>query len=950
MAAIIRADTTRLPLWLFLFALTVSCADQPQAGSGGTEMPDLGMVDIGFEPDDSYLGRDAGNEIGLSCLFPLDCEGGDCIDGRCVFEMPSQCGTDTECGEGEVCSRLHFGYCAKICELQATCKLRPRPCAGTACPRPMTCVQGTCINECITDAECGTGHCQKGYCRPFPDVLSDVMPSPVGQQGQMYGGRAVKPFRFPLGVSLAGFIGRGGPETPYADALGGSDLVFERQDVRALVLSSDSQLVIMLRIPLAWSTDYLRTLTALKLQALTRSEEHPKGINYLDHLVMFATHSHSQPARFWHLLPELGVGSFGFGTFSNALTEMYAETFAQVIYAALQDMQPVRVGWSVLDDVDPERRIHANRRPQGPPVLDDRLMLLRVEDLAGKGIAAIVNFAIHGTHMNDSWVTGDVAAGIERVATRHLSRRYNQSVPVLFANGNAGNVNPQGSDVVTQSYARIQLVGHRLWPIIERAWAQAIPSAELAFEHVTRRIPITYERLGYDRSVPDFRDDGGAANVYGGYFCLDDSPPPSGYVDGALGCLIQPDMFGWPLANIHKTVLSAIRLGSLVIATLPGEPTSSLGLGLARQIEDAAREAGVDDVRAISIGYSQDHQLYLLEPEDWWMGGYEARNNWFGWNLGRYIAGESAKLADQLFTQQREPNETGVKPMLWPDMVTDHVMPTMSQGSVGGTLFDEPDGSMRRGQLVEFSWEGGHPGVDLPKVGLERLNDASWAAVLGGAGEILGDGGFESLLAYHGDYVGDHRWSLAFELPLDIEVGTFRFRVDGSAVEDDGAVASYTVSTSAFEVTPAQLRVVECGGDDTELYELCVNLPDGPRYSDTHIAFDGVTPLGTIWRHGNLNIPTGARQFAFVLGGPLLDGEPQVRCQLGDGEVVLIAETSVAMSVNTRPVMTGRRPDGTTDFEEVANWPTSRIRFDRTAAYLECTVSDRDGNSGTVRF
>ena len=48
--------------------------------------------------------------------------------------------------------------------------------------------------------------------------------------------------------------------------------------------------------------------------------------------------------------------------------------------------------------------------------------------------------------------------------------------------------------------------------------------------------------------------------------------------------------------------------------------------------------------------------------------------------------------------------------------------------------------------------------------------------------------------------------------------------------------------------------------------------------------------------------------------------------------------------------MTGRRPDGTTDFEEVANWPTSRIRFDRTAAYLECTVSDRDGNSGTVRF
>ena len=942
-------DNPGVSPWLFLLVLFVSCADQPQSNSSDAAVRDLGVSDGALDAGDSALERDAADQMGLSCLFPLDCVGGDCIDGRCVFETPAQCDSETDCAEGETCSRLHFGYCAKTCELDATCKLRPRPCAGTACPRPMTCVEGTCVNECITDAECGAGHCQKGYCRPFPDLFSTHLPTTAGQPGQLYGGRAVRPFRFPLGVSLAGFIGRGGPTTPYADSLGGSDRVFERQDVRALVLSSDSQIVIMLRVPLAWSTDYLRTLTALKLQALTRSDEHPEGINYLDHLVMFATHSHSQPARFWHLLPELGVGSFGFGTFSNALTDMYAESFAQAIFAALQDMQPVRVGWAVLDDVDPERRIHANRRPQGPPVVDDRLMLLRVEDLAGKGLAGVVNFAIHGTHMSDSWVTGDVAAGIERVATRHLSRRYGQPVPVLFANGNAGNVNPQGTDATTHSHARIQVIGHRLWTMIEQAWEQAVASPDLVLEHVTRRIPITYDLLGYDRSVPDFRDDGGAANVYGGYFCLDEQPPPGGYMDGALGCLIQPDMFGWPLANVHKTVLSAIRIGSLVIATLPGEPTSSLGLNLARQIEDAARAAGIVDARAVSFGYSQDHQLYLLEPEDWWMGGYEARNNWFGWNLGRYIAEQSAELAAQLLTDELESNDTGLKPMLWPDVLTESIAPTSSQGSAAGTIHSNITGPFRRGQLVAFSWEGGHPGLDLPTIGLERLDDMSWASVVGGPGEAFGDGGFESLLTYHGDYEGDHRWSFVFELPLDIELGTLRFHVDGRAVMGGGAMESYAASTSTFEVVPAQLRVVECG-DDPEVYELCVNLPDGPRYADTNMAFDGVTPLGTIWRHGDLTLPSGARQYAFVLGGPLLDDQPQVLCQSDDVGAILVADLSTNTGTFSRAVMTSRSADGVAEFEQVASWPTRRIRFGRNVNYSQCTVSDRDGNAGTVQF
>ena len=48
---------------------------------------------------------------------------------------------------------------------------------------------------------------------------------------------------------MAGFIGREGPDTPYAKALGGSDRVLDRQDVRSIVISTDEDLLILVRFP-----------------------------------------------------------------------------------------------------------------------------------------------------------------------------------------------------------------------------------------------------------------------------------------------------------------------------------------------------------------------------------------------------------------------------------------------------------------------------------------------------------------------------------------------------------------------------------------------------------------------------------------------------------------------------------------------------------------------------
>ncbi len=918
--------------WCLLFVTSLGCTDSKSVDVNDAMPPDGGLMDAGqFDV----------------CEFPQECPGGDCILGECIYAQPSPCGDGQTCPEGEVCSQELEYFCASECEIDRTCPLRPRPCSGVYCPRAMTCIDGLCVNECVTDQDCGRGHCQRGICIPMPEVFSDVLGGPVGTPGTVFAGASVVPFKFPVGVSMAGFINRVGASTPYAKALGGSDRVLERQDVRVLTISTDKELVIFLRVPLAWSTDYMRSLTAIKLQNLTRSEAHPNGVNYLESLVMVATHSHSQPARFWHLVPELGLGAFGFGAFSKSLVEIYTDVFADAVYESLNNMGPARVGWSVLDDIDPEEHIHANRRPMGPPIIDDRLLLLRVDDPSGTPLAGLVSFGIHGTHMNDTWITGDVAAGIERIASAKFTERSGRPVPILFANGNAGNISPTGDDVSSADHAQVQIVGHRLYPFIERAWAQAQPRADVDLELVTRRVPVTYELLGYDRDAREFRDNQGDPYIYGGYYCLDTDPPAGGFQDGALNCRASADLLGWPIPNVHKAVLSAIRLDGLFLTTLPGEPTSSLGLRLGDWVEMDARAAGWPDARSYNLGYSQSHHLYLLDGNDWWQGGYEASNNWFGWKLGGYFIRASRRLAQQLLTPDVESNETGIKPMLWPDLEDDEVSPTQSIVEYG-TVYEQPESRIQRGGLVSISWEGGHPAVDLPRVSVQIQRADSWASVGAIRGQPLDDSGFGSLLTYVGDYGEQHGWRFQLEIPFELPVGDYRLLVDGAS-RSNGETIAYQIASGPFEVEPASLRLSMRVQPESG-HQLLVNYPHGPTNDTGANAFEELKAKGTNWRHGLAPIEASARAYSFILGGRLEDGLIQLRCTRVDGGLYSQDDLEPVPGTTPLRLVTARDESGEEQITDIPVWLTSVVDMPPGGSFQDCSVIDEYGNNGTIRI
>jgi hypothetical protein len=924
-------------LCLLVLGLAGCPEEASDAQPGQFDRPDRGRVDAG--PDQGDL------DGGVECVYPTDCPTGDCVEGRCLDERPAQCAAagscDDGCGEGESCvngtcradcpadETCTRGWCLRPCEIDRSCPVRPRPCqSNRSCAGGQVCLADRCINACTHDGQCpADGYCLDGVCTPFPEgVLVGSAPAPLAPAGTVHAGVGVVPLSYPIGVSMAGYGGRLGAQTPYNDSLGGSDRVFERQDVRVVVLSTADDIAILLRLPLCWSTDYLMTRTAQKVEAVT-------GVNYAPKLITFGTHSHSHPGRFWNLVPEAGLGAFGFGTFSMEISERYSDAFAAAILAALADLQPAKVGWHVNPAFDPERRIHSNRRGNGPDITDDRLMVMRIEDAEGRPMAGIVNLAIHGTHMNHPWVTGDVAGGIEVVGTDHLSAEAGRFAPVIFANGNAGNISPRGDDGTRVDWAKMQVVGHRVWPIFKAAWDAAEPNANPSLEVVQKRIPLNYELLGYDRSVPEYRD-GGEVLEYGALQCVNrerrgDDPD---HEDGALGCVLKVHAFrGAPIVQAHKSVLSALRLDDLVITTLPGEPTSQTGLELSRFIQEDAAAAGFEDVQVMQFGYANDHHLYLTLEEDWFRGGYEAGQSLWGWRLGRYFVENSRALAAQLFTPEREDNATPIKPTIWPDLTDDMVTPTAGDAPV---VLAQPPEMTRRGQLIEMRWAGGHPGADLPVVTLERLVDSTFETAIRNA-QPFDTRGFETLLIYTGDYATEHGWTVRWELPWDLPEGRYRMRVNGR--HWDGEPTDYRLLSEPFLVQPATLVVHAQTLVDGRLAAK-VNYPDGPSNDDGATPFEALEIQGH-WSRLDPQKRWGdaLKNWSFLLGPDVPAEGVTVTV---DGEVV---EALVAADTVDRGLVTARTGEGET-VVELTGWESTRVEVD-AAAGATVRVVDAFGNA-----
>lgn len=911
---------------IFFAALTyIGCDDQP-TGSISDVGGEMGGMVAGNSGGAQLGGGVAGEEQGgdeISCVWHSDCEEGQCQDGVCL-------------------------------PVGATCQF------STNCPLGDVCHENSCIHSCFTDTECPeAGHCVMGVCTPYPD---DLIPTGAlerqGSPEQVVVGIGIERLKYPVGVSLAGYGGRSGPRTPYNQSLGGSHSVVERQDIRAIIMDSGEEYMVLVRMPLSWSTDFLRTLIAREVGRLTQNEQSPDGINILPHLTIFATHSHSQPGRFWNLVPNLPFGNFGFGTYSHSITEGYARAAARAIVAAFEDRAPARIGWTILDEADPERRIHSNRRPTSDS-FDDRLLALRIDDLDGNPRAAIVGFGIHGTHLMTPLISGDAAGGIEQILTEELSREYQAFVPAIFANGNAGNISPRGDHLTSNPLGHVQTLGGLLANVYLPLFRELETQADVKLGQRISRVEMRYETFGYGTTEPEFAGRYGPFTL-GGFQCVtrelgEDDPP---HTLEEPNCLLDiQSIVHEPISQFHKTVVSSLRINNLLLTTLPGEPTSGLGLNLAAGVESLAIEEGLSGARSFNFGYAQDHQFYLLEPDDWFRGGYEASMSSWGPMIGRYLS-EQTLLAMEALLKDTEMASTQLKPTWWPNTIDDLRLipdeaPTVAQ------IVSHPASVIQRGELIKVKWVGGDPAVDLPQVSLVH---ASTGEVVDHpiSGLPFNDQGFESTLFYLGDYNSNQEWRSEWDLPLETAPGDYQLLIKGHI--SDGTSGQYELRSETFTLSGEDGIIIRDLRLEANRLTLHLTYADAPTNNDGVTPFNRLKEQGNylhLLRHLDLSQPTPEviKSIRYLIGAPV-SGRLNLQIWTNTSpDASPPSYESIEQTINTScsiELITARDGNGVDQLEQFDNVPCGALEIDLASlgewSSLWIELSDEWGNQGQAQL
>jgi neutral ceramidase len=325
-------------------------------------------------------------------------------------------------------------------------------------------------------------------------------------------------------------------------------------------------------------------------------------------LVMMASHTHSGTGCISRrLLWQLAATD----RFNAGVHRRFVRTLTGAIVAAYARRKPALLG-SVMAEVrgvTRNRRANTSSRVERGDV-DPRLRILRVDDaLSGEPIAALVNYAVHGTCLGDSNLkfSADVPGSIRREAVKRL--KY----PVLFSQGCLGDVAPSPG-----GERGLKVVGGRL--------GQAI--AELAPTAVTRAAGVglasSWHSFGAMRLHPSFGSDLGDQ--------LDDATLKR-VVTGVMTTLkrVNPRLREPVLSTRFR--FTALRLGDVMLLLVPGEPIVELGA----QIEAMARRNGVQT--AWVVGLSNGHMGYLTTPAEYDQGGYEAWMTFFGRDTGVVVTG-----------------------------------------------------------------------------------------------------------------------------------------------------------------------------------------------------------------------------------------------------------------------------------------------------------------------
>jgi hypothetical protein len=365
--------------------------------------------------------------------------------------------------------------------------------------------------------------------------------------------------------------------------------VHDRIFAKALVLTDGTRKFALV------TCDMLGLAPAFKPEMVKRLSGHGWSA---EQILLLPAHSHTSiemnainPANTFKIPP--------IGIHDPALYEFTVQNFAKVILDADRRLTPIRVGTF-------SRKIagwNHNRR-QGGTVVDDELTITRVDTDAGKPLAVLVNFTAHPTFMgaNAMLFSGDWPGHLQRT----LEAVIGGGVTAMYFNGAEGDQAPIARpDSGPSPWEKAERYGRELALLAAKDWAHIATQPNVAFQYHLQTITLPERRWH-----PDFMETGG--KEYG------------------LSEQLLREML--PRMSPPKTTSGALRLGDLLIIGIPGE----LAAGLGMQVKAQAKELTGAQHPVIG-GLGNEWISYILSPEAYREGGYEASVSFYGETLGKTI-------------------------------------------------------------------------------------------------------------------------------------------------------------------------------------------------------------------------------------------------------------------------------------------------------------------------
>lgn len=753
---------------------------------------------------------------------------------------------------------------------------------------------------------------------------------PRVEPGELTAGTAERPLDIPLGTPLAGYtaryVGVGRPDrrqSPFAPNFAPTGGVHTTPTAKVIWLHDATHHLVLVRLDVCYLADHV-------VEDVEAALSERLDLDLGGQVMIAASHTH-QGWGSWdaHLTYFLGGDQH-----HPELDDRLVQSITDAAVQAYEAREPAAIGMGWAKDWDPDDRVYRDRRgnnnelavwgtPGEATGKDPFLHVTRIDRLDGSPLAMTVTFGIHGIAVGeDSPMASTEASGQVEHA---VEAAFDTPVTVMHLQGSGGDASPAGRGA---RFEKLEDVGRNaVGPILE-VWDRIPTTDAIALETSTGREPqdldaITVTRDGtvdwryapgrrpdgvlYDESgalmspFEEFQAPNGAA------FCGSDSAPLPLPVVSAdtfpyTSCVLADGMVDFidqsfdaatgravsPIPSTTTARTAAVRLGPLPVVDIdgtvhdetisagffPGEPTALFG-------EQFRRRAGATwgDRRAWLVGYAQDHEGYLLIPEDWMVGGYEPSINAWGPLQGEYLMERvlergALELGDGRH-QPWEPEEAAPIAIDRDRVVPGTPEPTPDAGTRITTAPTEdevplwtpddlpvdlviPDEVPRAQGLVQIAWQGGDPRVDRPVVHLERQRDGAWVPATTRSGEPITDRYGDILIAWTPDPLSaedgprSHRWWAVWQAvshwhePVGLPLGTYRLRIEGqhwTGTESawPWTASPYEVVSDAFEVVPGALAVQAVEGG-VEVW-----LP-GPEHGYRQLAqggrADGENPVG----------------------------------------------------------------------------------------------------------